>query len=240
MKCFSGDADTRCGKVTRLGGRITVKLIDKGKSSLMFSSVYVRCCGVIVLSLLLSSGCALSGQKDPPSASFTDAAVGSQAEQPPEYEAQLAESLKRDLRDAGRRPERSTEKIVFKKPYFYKEYFIYPSDEDGFTLDFTERESRTTPLSAEANIEKYRFATKMHRKREDARLDENFIRDTGNETISYELRNGRWHRLGSLYVATKTEEIIGGEWQPIVERATPLILEAEEPKGGLRRLMFWR
>jgi len=206
----------------------------------MSSSVHVRRYSVIVLTLLLSGGCALSGQKDPPSASLTDAVGESQTERPPEYEAQLAELIKRELRAADRRPERSTERVIFKKPYYYKEYFIYPNEEDGFTLDFTERESRTTPLSAEVNIEKNRFATKMHRKREDASLDENFIRDTGNETVSYELRNGRWHRLGSLYVATKTEEIVGGEWHPIQETAAPLILEAEEPKGGLRRLMFWR
>lgn len=201
-------------------------------------SLRVQLCrfAVIVAAVLVSASCAHSSNKD----SSVQVVEESQSNQPPEYEAQLAESISRDLGAAGGRPERSSSKVIFKKPYYYKEYFVYPKGEDDFVVDYTERESRTVPLSAEVSIEKFRFATRTHRKREDARLDENFLRDTGSETVSYELRNGKWYRLGSLYVADKTEESVGGEWQSIRERAERPVLEAEEPKGGLRRLFFWR
>lgn len=202
----------------------------------MSSGVQISRLAVIVVAVLVCGGCAHSSKNDSPAHVVGE----SQTDQPPKYETLLADLITRDLRAAGRRPERSSSKIIFKKPFYFKEYFIYPNGEEDFDLDFTERESRTIPLSAEVSIEKNRFATRVHRKREDARLDENFLRDSGSETISYELRNGKWHRLASLYVAARTEESVEGEWQSIGERAELPVLETEEPKDGWRRLMFWR
>ncbi len=144
------------------------------------------------------------------------------------------------MRAAGRRQENASTRVVFKKPYYFRAYSVYPGADEEYSLEFTEKESRTTPLSAEMVVDKIRFATRMHRKKEDARIDKNFLRDTGTETTSYELRNGRWNRIGSLFVADKTEELVGGEWQSIRETAALPVLEVEEPKSWLQRLMFWR
>lgn len=189
----------------------------------------------ILVAVLVASGCAHSAKKDSPAQ-----VIENQERQAPESEAKLAESVRRKLRAAGRRTEGPSSKIVFKKPYYYREYFIYPNGEEDFVLNFTERDSRTAPLTAEVNIAKNRYSTRTHLKREDARRDENFLRDTGRETISYELRNGAWYRLGSLYIADKTEENIEGEWQSVHERPELPMFEDEKPKGGWRRLLFWR
>ncbi len=157
-----------------------------------------------------------------------------------EYEARLHETVQSEMRAADRRGESAGTRIVFKNPYYFRAYSFYPGADEDYSLEFTEKESRTTPLSAEMVVDKIRFATRLHRKREEARVDESFLRDTGSETTSYELRNGRWHRLGSLFVADKTEELVGGEWQPIRETAAFPVIEVEEPKSWLQRLMFWR
>lgn len=191
---------------------------------------------LVLIAVFVAGGCAHSSKK----ASPARAAEEPRVEQTPEYEVILREAITREVLAAARRGEGPSSKIVFKKPYYFKEYFNYPNAEDIFVLGFTERESRTTPLTAEASIEKTRFATRVHRKREDAHLDENFLRDTGIETISYELRNGKWHRQASLFVADKTEENISGEWQSIHDRPERHILVPEQPKGGWRRLLFWR
>jgi len=202
----------------------------------MSLQVRIRPIVLVLVAALVVGGCAHSAKKEP----SASAAGESRVEQTPEYEAILRESITRELLAAARIGDAPASKILFKRPYYFKEYFSYPNAEDIFVLDFTETESRTIPLTAEANVEKIRFSTRVHQKREDARIDENFLRDTGIETISYELRNGKWHRQASLFVADKTEENISGEWQSIRDRPERHILEPEQPKGGWRRLLFWR
>ena len=70
----------------------------------------------------------------------------------------------------------------------------------------------------------------MHRERAAAVEDDNFLRDTGTESLNYELRNGRWHRLGGLYVAAKTEENLAGEWVP--RRDDTVRVNPSESKPG--------
>ena len=191
-------------------------------------------------SALLLSGCAMFGGKSQSSPGVSQGPDPAAADESLEYEADLHQTVKSQMRAAGRRLENANTRVVFKKPYYFREYSVYPAADDDYSLEFTEKESRTAPLSAEMIVDKIRFATRMHRKREDARIDNNFLRDTGTETTSYELRNGRWRRLGSLFVADKTEEFVDEEWQPIRETAALPVLEADEPKSWLRRLMFWR
>lgn len=197
-------------------------------------------CYVLIASTLLLAGCAIFGAKEPRVPLAPEAAAETESDRPDKIETRLHAVVRSELRSANRRPDRPSTKIIFKKPYYYKEYFTYPNGEDDYALDFTERESRTSPLSAEMNVDKIRFATRMHRKREDARIDENFIRDTGKETTSYELRNGKWRRIGSLYVAEKTEEFLDGEWRPARNATSYPELEEEEPTRWWQRLMFWR
>lgn len=201
--------------------------------------VRVPFCFLIVSSLSIV-GCSLFGGKNAPSALLsedgrfeTTTAI--------EYEDRLRSQVERDLNSARQRENASSAKVIFKKPFYYKEYAEYPSQSGEFTLDFTERESRTTPMAADAQFEKIRFATRLHRKRDEARTDTNFLKDTGAETVSYELRNGKWRRVASLYVADKTEEFVDGEWRDIDESpALPTLEPTEEQRGWLSRLMFWR
>ena len=202
------------------------------------STLIFRC--IVIASTALLSACAIFGGKEPKAPLASEAAGETETEQPHEFEARLHAAVRSELRSANRRPDRPSTKIIFKKPYYYKEYFASPNDENEYTLEFSERESRTAPLSADMNGDRIRFATPMHRKKEDARIDENFLRATGAKTPSHEPRNGKWRRLASLYVADKTEEIVNGEWRPIREAPSRPVLEEEEPTRWWQRLMFWR
>ncbi len=84
------------------------------------------------------------------------------------------------------------------------------------------------PYRAQVKIEKKRFATKMHRKRDEALADSNYFRDTGAETLTFELRNGRWYRAGSIFVAESTEENVNGEWVPAQEEVERTVAAEEE------------
>ena len=126
-------------------------------------------------------------------------------------------------------------RIIARKPYFFKEYVVYPEGSDEFELILRETQSRTVPYIGEAAVPKQRFATELHRKKRDARADSTFLRGVGVETISYELRNGRWTRLGSLFVAEKIEENVNGEWVPVREAVEQAIVSEQEEEGWLRR-----
>ncbi len=188
------------------------------------------------------SGCAIFGSRAPkaPSASEAAGEIEAESEEPDEFEARLRTLVRGELRSAGRQADRPSTRVILKKPHFYKEYFVYPNGEDDLRLEITERESRTTPLSAEVSVDKVRFATRLHSKKDDARLDETFMRGTGKETISYELRNGTWRRLGSLFVAETTEVFSDGEWRPFRDTPSRRVMEEEEPTRWWQRLMFWR
>jgi len=103
--------------------------------------------------------------------------------------------------------------LLRKRPYYYKEYVEYP-DPGNPKIIIRENDSKTRPLSAEVTLAKIRFSTQMHRNAGSAREDNRFFRDTGEEKLNYELRNGRWRRVGSIYVAEKTEECVNGTWVP--------------------------
>lgn len=197
---------------------------------------------VLMVSAVFVSGCAIFGSRAPKALPVSEAAGETEAEpeQPDEFEARLRDLVGGELRSAGSQADRPSTKVIFRKPHFYKEYSVYPNGEDDYTLELTERESRTTPLSAEVSVDKIRFATRLHSKKEDARLDETFIRGTGKETTSYELRNGKWRRLGSLFVAEKTEAFSDGEWRPFRDIPSRPVMEEEEPTRWWQRLMFWR
>ena len=130
---------------------------------------------------------------------------------------------------AASRDDRNT--VERRRPYYFKQYAEYPAS-DEVAIDFQERDSRTTPYSAEVNLPKVRYATRLHRVREEAATDQNFLRDTGNETISFEFRNGRWVRLGSLFHAEKVEENVNGEWLPVREEVKRTVAAEEQNSEG--------
>jgi hypothetical protein len=128
-------------------------------------------------------------------------------------------------------------KLIRRNPYFLKEYAEYTSEPGLADVRLQERQSRTVPLAADVRVQKIRFATDVHRNRDQARDDNNYFRSTGTETISFELRSGRWKRVGTLFVADETQELVDGVW---TDRREPVVIEEYEPedeRGWFRR--FW-
>ena len=154
-----------------------------------------------------------------------------------EHEDRLRALVDDSLVKMQRNGSPDTAQIVFRKPYFYKESVSYPDGIDGYALDIRASESLTTPYTAQVRLKKERFATKFHKKRNNARNDSTFFRSSGFETLSYELRNGRWREVGTLYVATETDP-------QLQEVSSQVQFEDEgnsgEKKGILGRLFFWR
>ena len=125
--------------------------------------------------------------------------------------------------------------VVRRRPYYFREYSVFPDGVDGFSIDFREADSRIRPLLAEVKINKIRYSTQMHRKRDRAQRDLNFMRDTGVETLVFELRSGRWSRTGKIFDAEKTEEQINGEWFPRREE-TERVVPSEDRPGFFGRI----
>ena len=185
-----------------------------------------------VLGVLVAlPGCKSNGDAEPDLSPITI---------PDEYEEQLRElvlsSVERERRNQGE----GSARLLQAKPYFYKEYWLLPEGEPVYSADFTDKESVSTPRTAEVELEKTRFSTRVHRDKGEARSDDNFLRSTGIEQSSYELRHGQWHRIGSLFLAQDLDEFRDGEWVQVEERREILSIEEDTPTGFWQRLMFWR
>ena len=198
-----------------------------GKSSRRFTAL------MCVLLGLGSVSCSLfRGGKGAPvgelTASTVEASVDAGAG---DAEAKLRKLVKAHIERETRAADVQRDTVVRRKPYFSKEYCVYPDGPEGFRLLIQGQEGRSVPSIADVTMAKVRFATRYHRKRVAAEGDTNFLRDTGTKTITYKLRNGRWTRVGSLFVAEKTEENVNGEWVP-VEETVKRTVAAEEPQPG--------
>lgn len=191
----------------------------------------LRLFGVLLI-CALAAGCQ-RGRGDRADAVPNEPAPAQAADSLLSHQATLLELAQRYVRQAGN----ETPRLVYRNPYYIKEYASYPEPPSLDRVDIQERQSRTVPLAGTVRLAKVRHATDVHRNRGQARDDDHFYRSVGTETISFELRNGRWKRVGTLFVADKTEEQIGGTW---VDRRDPIKLEDYEPednRGWLRR--FW-
>ncbi len=193
-----------------------------------------------IFALIFVCGCASTGGKGDPEL-VTDEDGRFVILDQEAYETRLRNEIESDLRREHRRQGETSADLEFSRPFYYKEYYTYPGEPEVYTLEFTEKESRTTPLVAELEVEKVRYSTRMHQKRDQARADETFLRSRGVERASYELRNGQWRRIGSLFLADSRERYVNGEWQPVEETRSPAMADDEqEPKGFWQRLLFWR
>ena len=121
-------------------------------------------------------------------------------------EVQLRRMARSDFQEAEHSQDDSSRKLIFRKPYHYKERVEYPQGPDSFRVVIHDKESRTVPYSAEVTIRKIRYSTVRQKKKVDAETDVNFQRDTGLETVSYEYRAGKWKRIGSMFVAESRED----------------------------------
>lgn len=153
-----------------------------------------------------------------------------------DHEAALEQMVKQRVAATPSTADRHQGRLVRRKPYFYREYVNYPEGPDSLKTLITETESRTAPYIANVKLSKVRYATRFHRKKDQARNDENYFRSTGVETLTYEYRNGKWVLLGSFFNVDETQENVNGEWVPLeaqVQRA--LAGEDREKKGWFGR-----
>ncbi|MDZ4861608.1 MAG: hypothetical protein SGI88_21755 [Candidatus Hydrogenedentes bacterium] len=181
------------------------------------------------LGLLLSAvSCGTFGRGGDEQASVAAAPSAQVTDDGADREARLREAVNNYIQSTGQASSEAGSKLVHMRPYFFKEYYLYPAGSAEAVIDMQETESRTVPYRAQVTIRKQRFATKMHRKREEATADSNYFRDTGAETQTFEMRNGRWYRAGSLFVAELTEENVNGEWVPAQEEVERTVAAEEE------------
>ena len=141
-----------------------------------------------------------------------------------EYEAKLDRVVRRHVEAETDKKAGRQKRLVKKKPYYLREYVVYPEIPDDLNIQLHETESRSRPYYADVQLPKVRYSTRMHRKRKEARKDDTFLRDVGEVTLTFELRNGRWQRVGSMFIADTSEENVNGEWVPReveIERTIP-------------------
>lgn len=190
--------------------------------------------GVSIIGLVLLSSCAsLRGGGDKPeavaSSEISEALPASATES--ESRAELLRQVQRHIDQGESAAQSDQDRVIRKRPYFYKEYSEYAGSANDAKVTMTETESRTSPFVADVELSRTRYSTRFHRTRDEARLDDDFLRDTGSETLTYELRNGRWVRVGSFFLSEGTDEKVDGAWKP-TQRVVERTVQAEEPKQG--------
>lgn len=162
---------------------------------------------------------------------------------PEEYEAQLRKLVEARIESAPTAENPGAARFISRNPYYFKEYTVYPEGTSAYGLDMHEKESRTSPYAAEVTLTAIRYSTRFERSREVARNDSKFYRATGRQTLSFELRNGKWRRRGSFYETDKNEEFVDGDWAPA--REAPPTVTSHEPERGWfgrawDRVRFWQ
>jgi hypothetical protein len=180
-----------------------------------------------LLVILPLGACAILGDK-PSTAAAADggekAAAISQETLQQELIAQVEDYL---ARSAGQGP--ADARLEHYDPYYFKVYNVYPGGPSDYLIDMTETDSRTAPHAADVRLPRQRIATPMHRDRQAAREDESFLRETGTQVLTYEYRNGRWVRTGSLFMVDRTEQQTAGGWEPVPGKPSRI---AEGADGG--------
>lgn len=156
-----------------------------------------------------------------------------------DIEAALREAVRKHIQAAGTNAGDSSPKdarLVYSRPFYFREYAVYPGGNQSIELDLRETDSVTEPYAADVRLEKVDFVTRPRRKRADAEADGDFFRRTGVETLTYKFKNGRWVNVGSLFEARKVEEYAGGQWIPVEEEVHQTVAVDEERRGILGRV----
>lgn len=155
-------------------------------------------------------------------------------------EARLTMLVRRHIESASRGAGEDSARLLRRKPYYFREFVEYPGGADDFSVDIRDTESKTAPMRADVRVRKVRYATRLHGDRKAAAADDHFIRNTGWEELSYEYRLGRWRRLGSVFIAERSEQQVDGAWAPLRdEPAAPTAPTTPVKKSWLSRLKFW-
>lgn len=182
-------------------------------------------CAALV-ALTVSTGCGHKSDRAPLDVSMTQPAPENSNE---DRTASLRGEVHKRIEISERTIAEDKTRVLHRAPYWYKEYAAYPNGSDTFDVDTTETQSRTAPMTATVNLDKVRFSTRLHRERDEAVNDDNFLRDTGSEHLSYEFRNGRWILTGSTFIADRSEELVQGKWVPVEETVQRTVAAEEKP-----------
>lgn len=197
-----------------------------------------RAAGILLACLLAAGLCSCSIFRHGKSEAGAVAPVAAEPSVPAvsdsDREAALVKTAQQAIDSANRQGAEQRDAVVQRKPYFFKAYDVYAGSAEDAKVVIQEKDSHSLPYVADVTIDKQRFATRLHRKRMDAERDSSFLRETGTETVTYEYRNGKWKRAGSLFVAEKKEEQVNGEWAAVKEEPKPEI-KSEETRGWLRK-----
>jgi hypothetical protein len=167
----------------------------------------------------LAAGCATKKQAAGAAASTED------------QETQLRALVQKQAAEANQDEKSGQTRLVRRYPYYLKEYSVYKTPLENFDVVMRPQESRTRPFRADVKLEKTRYSTRLHRKANEARADNAFFRDAGQETLTYELRSSKWQLAGSLFVSEKTEEYVNGEWVPRRAEVRRTFSEDEDTEG---------
>ena len=156
----------------------------------------------------------------------------------PDHEEKLRALVDDSLAKQNRFNTADKARESFRKPYHFKEFVEYPDGIDSYTIEFRSSESLITPYSAQVRLAKNRYVTEFQRKQNVARRDTVFYESTGHETLSYELRSGRWRETGKLFVAEETDQRLKDAASRV--RFSDSSSVDADGKSGLGKLMFWR
>lgn len=199
-------------------------------------------CLCMAISAFSLSGCASlwgGGESTPRAVLAEEDASGVPASEA-EYRGRLETLVRRGVSETEAAADERRDSILYKRPYYFRQYESYPSGASNLDMAMRKTESKTAPYVADVTLDKVRYATRIHRRRDEAVSDVNFLRDTGRETQTYEFRNGRWVRVGSLFLAEKSEENINGEWVPLEEEVQRTVAAEEQAADSWWRRAFGR
>jgi outer membrane lipoprotein-sorting protein len=184
----------------------------------------------IVMLVFLLSGCTWAKARWGQKSDRTDTpAVEAQATNAESAKQELQGVVENFVRSENGAASERKDRLVYKSPYYFREYCEYPEGSSGSEIVFRETDAKTTPFVADVKLKKIRYATRLHRERNDALGDTSFLRDTGQETLTFELHSSKWRKAGSLFYADKTEENVNGEWVPAQEKIERTIASEEQP-----------
>lgn len=186
-----------------------------------------RYLGILALTALIVSaqGCGHKSDRAPLDPSLTKPAESTGDDRVADLRSEVHKRIEIGLRTVGEDKQR----VQFRSPYWYKEYAEYPGGSDTFEVETVATQSRTAPMTATVTLDKIRYSTRLHRERSEAVNDENFLRDTGTERLSYEHQNGRWIFNGGTFVADKSEELVNGAWVAVEETVQRTVAAEEKP-----------
>lgn len=202
------------------------------------STTAYRCVRLAFLVVLLAALCSCNlfrGSRGKPEVAVEPVETAQTATGVVDHEAALRAAVARHVESGSARRNAESAELIRRDPYYFREFVEYPDGAQPLDTNIRQTESRLAPQVADVTLSKVRYATQLKRKRAEAREDTDFFRETGTETLSFQLRHDKWRRVGSLFVVETRERKVDGQWVVYEEeRRQPGL--PEEDRGWLRGL----